>query len=200
LDGAYFYWLAWIGWIITTFFFKKGQKRLFLSAFILIVIISSRIEIPVTDNVSIIFSAFGFLAAGYYFVSKQSLKSKWYLFLTTLIVTFAYVSFHLFELFDPVWLFADRKWLLSLAIVYVTLLLWKGISLRFFGMLIGVTQGEILYGYILQSFRFPYTIGSFAFLDAIAICSLLIGVWWVLEHLAVFYDSFTQKNAKEKQG
>jgi hypothetical protein len=200
LDGAYFFWLAWIGWIISTFFLKKGRKRLILSAFILIIIISSRVELPVTETVIIKFSAICFLAAGYYFVSKQTLKSKLYLMLTTLIVTFAYVSFHLFELFDPVWLFADRKWLLSLAIVYVTLLLWKEISFRFFGMLIGVTQGEMLYGSILQSFRFPYTIGSFAFLDAIAICCLLIGVWWVLEHLAVFYDSFTQKNAKEKQG
>ena len=48
MEGFLFYWLFWIGWIVTTFFYpKKHPDRLKISAWILVSILSSDVFLQV---------------------------------------------------------------------------------------------------------------------------------------------------------
>ncbi len=49
MDGGYFYFLAWMGWIITTFFMKKESIRWKMSAFILFLIICSQFTFSIAS-------------------------------------------------------------------------------------------------------------------------------------------------------
>ena len=51
MDGSTFYFVAWIGWIIVTFFMKKGLIRWKLGACILIFIICSPLHVTIASFV-----------------------------------------------------------------------------------------------------------------------------------------------------
>ncbi|MEK5065148.1 hypothetical protein NSS72_17130 [Cytobacillus sp. FSL R5-0596] len=111
----------------------------------------------------------------------------------------AYVTFHLFELFDPVWVIFPREWMLSFLMVYMAVLLQKNRMLRLPLILLGGIQGEFLYAFILKPFSFPYTIGSLAFLDIMSI-SFSISALWIAVHWAVQYIEANFKHfEREKQ-
>lgn len=90
--------------------------------------------------------------------------------------------------------------MLGAALIYVTLMLLKDFRLRLVGLLVGAIQGDILYGIIINNVNFSYEIGSFVFLDVIAISFCFIFVWSSLEHLLHHVDVLVQKNTKEKHG
>src|SRR5690606_30585591 len=100
---------------------------------------------------------------------------------------------------DPVWVMFSRKWMLSVLLVYMAVLLQKNRMLRLPLILLGGIQGEVLYAIIIKSFSFPYTIGSLAFLDIMAI-SISISALWIAVHWAVKYIEANCKHLeREKQ-
>jgi len=199
MEGLFFYWITWMTWVYSTFIMKKDSKRLLLSLFFLVIIIISPYSFfvgPIHVNFTVILVLF----VSYMFIIKKTIGQLVYLLLCTLTITIAYVSFHLFELFDPIWLFVDRMWMLTFALVYLTLLLIKDSSTRVACILIGCSQGEMLYGIVLSKFRFNYEIGGFAFLDVVALSTIIVFLWMKLEDMVHYFDVFFQKHTKEKQG
>ncbi|WP_102345759.1 YphA family membrane protein [Bacillus sp. Marseille-P3661] len=200
MEGIVFYWFSWIAWVFSTFFMKKGKKRLILSAAILLFIIGSN-HIVRISSISINLT---FLLLILFTLSVVSINVRgWtliYFLISSLIITMGYVGFHLFELFDPVWLLFDRNLMLSVAMVYLTLMLLKDSSHRMMVMIIGVCNGELLYTYILSRFSFPHEIGSFQFLDVMAIMTLLVMFWSILEKVTMIWETHFQARTKGKAG
>lgn len=200
MDGAYFYWMAWIAWVISTFFMKKNKFRFTFSLFILSLICLSAHTLTIYDlkiNIGLLF----LLAYSYFGISKhKSLLKLIYFYISSLAITLGYVSFHLFELYDPVWLFLDRKWLLTIGLTFIIIFLFKNTKDRIICLILSSCQGELLYAVILQKFAIQFEIGSLAYLDILSISFVLMQGWHLLERAVYYFDINMQKQVKEKQG
>ncbi|QFT89418.1 hypothetical protein FIU87_12235 [Bacillus sp. THAF10] len=197
--GLYFYFLCWVVWIISTFFFQKSTIRTFLSVVLLLLIASSTTYVDIfgfTTNV-----AFLVILATSFILLIKTMKQKYillYLSITTL--SLAYVCFCIFEIFDPVWILFNRTWLLSFILLYLALMLFKGRMERFVFMLAGITQGEI-FKCLLWKNVFAYSVmGEFDFLAVLTLSLAGMSTWVLFETITVYLDAVIQKRVKEKQG
>lgn len=199
VEGLTFYWIAWMFWVITTFIMKKGSvTRFYTSLWILLLIIISPYSFFLYDY-EISYVSIMLLMLLFYLVSTIKSFKAAYVLLSSFIIMLAYVCFHLFALFDPVWLIFPRNWMLSLLLISLSFILQAHKLYRFIIILLGSIQGEFLYAYILNKYSFPYLIGSYAYLDAIALAAALAAVWTGFEMLTSFYEKHMNQVEKEKQ-
>lgn len=197
--GLYFYFLGWIGWIIITFLFSKSAIRTFLSILLLSLLAGSATHVNIFGfSVNV---AFIILVLTAIILLSKTLKQRYVLhYFSICTLSLAYVCFVIFEIYDPVWIFIDRTWMLSFILLYITLLLFKTKWERFVFMLTGVLQGEILNSFVLNSIFSYSVIGSFDFLAVLFLTSAGLGAWVVFENITVYLDSIIQKRVRERQG
>lgn len=199
MDGSLFYWIFWLIWVYLTFFFKKQNSwRIKLSAIILVVIIFSAQHIHIAGfdlSVSSIFLLF----TAYATLHSEKTHILLYFFICSFIVMIAYVSFHLFEIYDPVWLIFNKEWMMGVCIAYLAILLQKELKGRVLIIFSGTIQGEILYAYILSRYDFPYAVGSLACLDTLSLTVLLLIGWSFIEKAGSFFEGYVHTSQKEKQ-
>lgn len=192
VEGIYFYWFSWIGWVVTTFFMNKGKDRIALSFFILLMIMVSDRTYHING-----YSVHASFVLLFFFSLVMMTKIKglllFYYLICSLIISIGYVCFHLFELFDPIWLIIDRKWMLSFVILYLILMLVKDAYHRLAVALIGVSNGELLYSLILTKFFREIEIGNFVFLDALAFIIFFILIWNSFEKIAQSFEANIHK-------
>jgi hypothetical protein len=131
-------------------------------------------------------------------LSGEKKKIISYLFICSFIVTIAYVTFHLFEIFDPVWLILKKEWMMGICLGYLAILLQKTLKGRLLIIISGTLQGEILYAYILSEYEFPYQISSFAYLDACALTVALLLGWSFVEFISAYFENHFNIIQKEK--
>lgn len=199
MEGLYFYWLAWMGWIWVTFLMDKNNPaRIRLALILLAAIFAS----PYHANVFIFkmnLSAFVIACLIFYETKKKKLSEFLYLFTSAFIIMLAYTSFLLFELIDPVWILFDRKIMLAACGFYLSLLLHKKQSRRLVSLVWGFLQGEILYAAVLWRFNFPYTISSLAFLDILIISATMLLAWSAIEALISAMSRSTISHAEGEE-
>ena len=199
MEGILFYFVAWFFWIITTFFVNKNSKYRFISSFcILMVMILKPYNIrlaEITINYAVIFLYLVIL----FQVILLNRKTHFYLLVSSLIIMLAYVSFQLFELYDPVWVMFKREWMLAIVLVYLSVLLHSERNLRLFTIMIGVIQGEFLFSLILRKLNLFYMIGTGMFYDALASAALLLFFWGVMEIGIVIIETYISQQGRGKQ-
>ncbi|NLP51936.1 hypothetical protein [Bacillus sp. RO1] len=199
ITGQYFYFICWVSWIIIAFFFPKSVVRTFMSILILLVIAGSTTTIQMFGFT--VTASFLVLAVIALILLVKSLKQKYILhYLSICTIALAYVCFILFEIYDPVWIFLDRTWLLSVIILYLSLLLFKTKRERFVFMLAGVLFGEVLRSIVMDRIFSYSAIGTFEFLAVLALSSAGMAIWMIFETLTIHLDSIIQKRVRERQG
>ncbi|WP_456278528.1 YphA family membrane protein [Bacillus sp. AK128] len=199
MEGIWFYWFAWIGWIILTFFFKKDRLRTTLTSILLLILITAHHNIPILHTeVSLGFLVI--LVVNYCSIANFSYKKLAYLFIYTVILAFSYVSFHLFSIYDPVWVFFHPSFMVAIILTYLTLLLIKEKKERYILYLFGLSHGELLYGFIMDYHRFPITFGGLSFFDIFAIGATFISIWNGFELLSAALNQTLRKTNKRKAG
>lgn len=197
MDGMLFYWFFWTFWTLSTFFMKKYGMRFYTSFWLLLAIIFSNKFIYLFGfNVSL--AGLLMMGTAYWMMAKQSKSGGSYLFLTSFIVMLAYAAFHLFELFDPVWLLLNRRFMLSFVLAYLSISVQHGFWLRIMTLFLGAIHGEILYAVILKKFDFAYAIGSMMFLDVMAISLALIVTVSGLKKASAFFEQHFHHLEREK--
>lgn len=197
MEGIFFYWFAWIGWTAVTFFMEKQVLRTFYACALLSCVLFS------TTTIHIGVYAFNgtflcFLLFGFIFLAWQRTLFSSYLLLSSFITMIAYTGFCLFELFDPVWIFIDRKWAIGFLLLYIVCMLVKSIQERIVCLLLGMCYGDLLFSVVLYDVHMYYTIGALPFLDIAAIsCMLLLG-WALFVQLALHLDLYLLKYARSR--
>src|SRR4051794_11876278 len=199
VDGLLFYWFFWIGWIVTTFFFPKSHPdRLIISAWILVVILLS------TTTLNLV--VFEMSAAGlfiiltmYLYVAALQITKLLYFFLSSFILMLTTVCFLLFELFDPIWVWIEREWLLAILVTTIVVLLHSDKKKRILVMMLGMVQGELFYSLILVKYSFSYPVATLYSLDAMALASAFLIVWNGFEFIAGYFEKYLHSTEKEKQ-
>ena len=106
MEGSTFYFVAWIGWIVVTFY-EKGlysveDKRLYIDFYYLFSVTCNDCFITVSVN-ALLLSGIAFIGLTLYSIWK-----KLYSLLSALIIAMLYTSFHLLEVYDPIWIVVDR--------------------------------------------------------------------------------------------
>ena len=182
MEGAIFYWVFWGFWIYLTFILEKQNPyRLKLAAIVLIVIILSNVQFAVGEF-DIQSSGLFMLSSCYLFISQEKRGALIYFFICSFTISIAYVTFHLFEIFDPIWIIFKKEWMMGITLWYLAILLQKTLKGRLLIIFAGAMQGEILYAFILNKFQFPYLIGTFAYLDVCSLTAVLLTGWSLLEN------------------
>lgn len=199
MEGLLFYWISWSIWIYLTFVLRKNHPlRWRMSAIMLVLIILSSVHFSI-GNFDLFGSGLFILFMVYLSVSNEKKGLTFYFLISTFIISIAYSTFHLFEIFDPVWLFFDRGWMLGLAMGGLTLLLQKSFKWRLFTLLAGGVQGEIFTAFILDKYSISDPIGSLDFLDVCAVASIFVLLWSVIERVSAIYENHFTFTEKEKQ-
>ncbi|WP_430487393.1 YphA family membrane protein [Priestia flexa] len=197
MEGFLFYWFAWIGWIISTFFLGKTPLRWKVSMLLLISIMLSTTSVWVGPF---------FISYTYLFLlvmvcidaSRFKASKQLYVLFISLIVMFAYVGFCLLELYDPVWIFVNRQWLLTAIILYIVFLLVKDDYMRCIVILLGLLGGDFLYSLIVTSLSMPYPVGHPTFLDLVAAVLMLLFIWKIVRTFASQFDWLLGKFQRQK--
>ncbi|OIK17139.1 hypothetical protein BIV60_01030 [Bacillus sp. MUM 116] len=200
MEGSMFYWISWSFWVYLTFFLnKQNPYRFKLAAAILMLIALSTLHFRL-GNIDIFASGLFLLFLTFILISKEKLRAIIYFFICSYIIGISYVTFHLFEIFDPIWIILKKEWMMGILLGYLAILLQKTLRGRLLIVLNGTMQGEILYTIILSKYHFPYSIGTFAYLDVCALISFLLVGWSFFENAGTIFQNhfnFTEK-AKQK--
>jgi hypothetical protein len=199
LEGAIFYWVCWAFWIYFTFILdKQNPYRLKLAVIVLIVLILSNVKFAV-GSFEIQASGLFILVISYLFLSQEKRGAIIYFFICSFIVSIAYVTFHLFEIFDPIWIIFKKEWMMGIVLWYLAILLQKTLKGRLVIIFAGAMQGEILYAFILNKFQFPYLIGALGYLDVSVLTALLLVGWSALENAGTLLQNHFHFFEKAKQ-
>ncbi|MEC0666641.1 hypothetical protein P8864_12160 [Priestia flexa] len=197
MEGFLFYWFAWIGWVISTFFLHKTSLRWKVSMLLLISIMLSTTSVWIGPF---------FVSYTYLFllvmvcvdISRLKTSKQLYVLFISLIVMFAYVGFCLLELYDPVWIFVNRQWLLTAIILYIGFLLVKDDHMRYIVILLGLLGGDFLYSLIVTNISMPHPVGQPMLLDLVATVLMLLFIWKVVRSLASQFDWLLGKFQRQK--
>ncbi|WP_160721370.1 YphA family membrane protein [Bacillus sp. USDA818B3_A] len=199
MEGSMFYWICWSFWVYLTFLTdKKNPYRLKLSAIILIVILLSNYQFGIGEF-KIHTSGLFLLVMCYLFFSQEKRGKVIYYYICSLIVSIGYVTFHLFEIFDPIWIIFKKEWMMGICFGYLAILLQKTLKGRILITICGTLQGEFLYAYTLSKIPFPYTISGFEYLDVCALISALLWGWSVIENAGSYIQTHYPVFEKGKQ-
>ncbi|MEH6953312.1 YphA family membrane protein [Neobacillus drentensis] len=199
MEGEIFYWTCWAFWIYLTFLLEKQNPyRIKLAAIVLIVLILSNIQIKVSVF-EIQASGLFILGISYLFISQEKRTAIIYYFICAVIISITYVTFHLFEIFDPIWIIFKKEWMMGIVLWYLAILLQKTLKGRLLILFAGAMQGEILYALILNKFQFPYLIGAYASLDVCSLTALLLVGWSALENVGTVMQNYFHFFEKGKQ-
>jgi hypothetical protein len=199
MEGTMFYLVYWCFWIFLTFILsRQNPHRLKLSAVLLIQIILANIHFRVA-GFDVYAGGLFILLLAYASSYQEKLITILYFCICSFIVMIAYGAFHLFEIFDPVWIIFNKDWMMGICLCYLAILLQKDLRGRLLIIASGTMQGEILYAYILKRFDFPYPIGAPGYLDVFAISSILLTVWSCLENFGAYFENNLNISQKGRQ-
>ncbi|EIJ78696.1 hypothetical protein PB1_14099 [Bacillus methanolicus PB1] len=198
MDGAFFYWFCWLIWVAATFLLdNKNKYRYTVSKRLLVIIILSPIHFSVFHfqvYAAVVFIFFSIMMD----ISRLRNGTILYFFISSFIIMLAYVSFLMFELYDPVWVIINRDWLLAFILIYLTIVLQSDVRMRMYTMLAGIVQGELLYAFVLRQNGLIYPIGSLEFLDLATLAVAILLLWSGLKFTAAYFNTYFNHFEKEK--
>ncbi|AEV19814.1 hypothetical protein GTCCBUS3UF5_25110 [Geobacillus thermoleovorans CCB_US3_UF5] len=176
MEGAYFYFFFWALWIAATFLMKKTVEQTKLAAFSLFMISSASMTVKISP-IHMAASFFVLFFSSCYVAVTQRPCGWLRMALSASGLAFAYAAFRLLALFDPVWIWLDGQWMLGWWMALISSLFHRRISARLLCLALGGCQGEVVYAMSILRMAPGYVLGSFSFLDALAISASSLLVW-----------------------
>ncbi|GAB1806707.1 YphA family membrane protein [Priestia megaterium] len=197
MDGIFFYWLSWMGWIVATFLMPKTPRRWKVAAIILISILLSGMNMHMAQF-SCSYTALFLVGVACVYASGYSKFQQLYYVIVCGIIIIAYAGFCLLELYDPVWIFIDRKWILTGLILYICFMVIKDAEKRFAAIILGVVGGDFLYAVVIRDIA-SYEVGSLRTLDVLATAVGAMFIWEMLVYFSAYLDLYVLKSHRQKQ-
>lgn len=192
MEGIFFYWILWTAWVYCTFILEKTEKRTYMTAGLLLFIILAPRHIYIGDfmiNSTLFFS----VLIGYYLLSKKRKTLLSYYLFVSLITTISFVTFRLFQIYDPVWVMFHPTLKLSVIIALLILMLVREQEIRLSLIFITVAQGELIYTLFLSKIVPQFLIGELKSLDIIAISGMFTFFWFTFEKIVSVLDDFIKQ-------
>ncbi|HEX7065445.1 MAG TPA: hypothetical protein VF199_10315 [Bacillales bacterium] len=197
MPGLFFYWTAWVGWVVFTFFMEKGKIRTEMTIVVLGIIACSSTTVMIRD-ISINLSMVILLFYGYRKLAELNRSRLLFTAGVCQVVALAYVGFFMYCLYDPAILWLDRKWMTAILIFLLVQFLVKPFSLRCLTAVIGVIHGNLLLAWIMHGYFLPMKAGSLVCFDLLAACLAMIAVWRAYEEFASLLNIFFKRTFSQK--
>lgn len=170
-SGILFYWIAWMFWIIITFFMKKGWKRTSYAGLLLtIIIVSDTFFLVENREISL---AFLVLIAGAFLFLARMPRTFYHTFIV-LTIMIGYVAILFWEQNTPVWVILPRTFIIPLVCTFLIANLVQNFHTRLIVGLVGISSGETLHSLILMSYSLPEPIGEMAFFDSAMVIAIFV--------------------------
>lgn len=176
-DGALFFWLCWILWIIVTFFMARGKCRTRFGIWILLTIIFSDFYVTV-GNIFISLSFLIVLSGSMLLLIPN--KNLIYHLFSSFTITVGYAAMLLWEKNAPVWIIFPRPIILSIITVILVMILTKIFNFRLGIGLLGMSAGEMIYSLTLSSYGFYEPIGQIYFFENAIMTVVIITILAIL--------------------
>ncbi|WP_026694808.1 YphA family membrane protein [Peribacillus kribbensis] len=202
MDGLLFYWISWIGVVVTLFLLNKSfTDRRFILFGLLGAIIVSPYSLRIGQAEANPCGLWLALISVWMIRTLPSLSLLTFI-IRTLVVSFAYGSISLLFFLDPVWIIWNKTWMLGLFLTYIILLLFADWKKRVSSLILGLFFGDIMVNVLFGSLNMPQDWFAKTWLDLTYLSGLLIFAWGSLEKgIRILQTFFQQKNIpKEKQG
>lgn len=200
MDGVFYLWLLWGIWTYTTFLLRKSHPDRFQLSFICLVLICVfpyglkigpfEVALPIIVLVLICIL----------YIRKLSLKQKLYMLVVVMTMGMIYGGIGLLSIYDPVLMFVDRDFIISLSFVLVSFFFYSHSSLyRLRIIAIGGSSviGDFFLGIPLYKVGFSYSIGGPEYLDIVALSIGLLLALKAVEELNQFVYFKTETNKGE---
>lgn len=165
------HWFLWIIWIVVTFLMNKGTKRTTVACFLLLFILLSsntiswhRIEL----NLSIVFL---FIISSVLLIKS---RRKVFLSFVCLCISHFYAALQLWNITNPVWVFAPKLLIFSLLLVCFILFVSSDLLERFVIAVLSIVFGELIYSIAVYPLGWNLVIGNVFMLNLLSILSCFI--------------------------
>lgn len=192
MDGMLNLFFLWSIWIYASFIMgKKDPLRFPIAVFALVILNISPFIISIF-SIEISGSAFILLLINYFLASKFSLSKKLFLLFSATALMIGYTGLLLFEMYDPIWVFIDRKILFCFGLLILSYFIYpSSLFLRMVFVCLGTLHGEIMFSIILLRWNMPYLIGTAEYLDILAMtfsCLIFMHAAVKLLNIPSFYS------------
>ena len=121
-----------------------------------------------------------------YIMETSNLKNRQFLnvFAASFIVMLGYMSFLLFELFDPVWVIFDRQWMIPLCVFTLAALIEREPISMYAALTGGMLLGDLIFAFLVDHISTSYPVAAAEFLDVLSGAILLAGIWAGIQYVA----------------
>ncbi|MCD8501110.1 MAG: hypothetical protein LRY71_04785 [Bacillaceae bacterium] len=133
-----------------------------------------------------------FIGGGYLLLEKKKWSNIVYFIGTGLLCTLVYVSFRLFQLYDPVWVMKHPTVKLAIILFLLTTFLVKSYKNRMALIFIVTSQSEIIYSLYIKDRLGSITIDSLEAFDVVAITIFFSIAWYGFEQLVVWLEKLVK--------
>ncbi|TMN20692.1 YphA family membrane protein [Lentibacillus cibarius] len=163
-NGLIFYWLAWILWIIITFFMESAKQRTFLASWIMVLILLSNTYITIGE---FSFSASYFVLFAVTICLHARISRTMHHVFISFTIMIGYTGMFIWGFSTPLGHFLPQLEVTVCLLVLLATLLAKGFWNKLITCLTGISGGEWLYSFILNGYSFQDIIGDMRFFDIV---------------------------------
>ncbi|WP_108671111.1 hypothetical protein [Peribacillus acanthi] len=198
MEGIFFIWIAWIIFVILTFFYNPSTNRNsnILHVLMLIILSPYTFIIP-SSSIDVNCSALYLILMLFFYSRNFEFKQFLHLFISSLIIGLCIASFGIFAMIDPVWILFDPTWMLTIILLYLSIILVYRWNLRMLSLLLGMVVGELLMFMAVYRLGLPYQPFSSEWLDQLAKVGAGSMIWRLFE-LSASVITQTRSAAKKE--
>lgn len=185
MEGAAFYWFAWIAWTITTFLMKKTKERVYLSIFLLLLIYASTFTFHI-DRFSMNGTLLMLALISYAYIGMQTARETMYSMFVSVLLSLVYLGLYVIVINDPIWVMFSFHFFMALPVSLLSILMLKTVRTRLSVLISALIHGEVMYTIFMLDMHPMYVSGSFIFLNVVGVACGIVFLW-------TMYESFISK-------
>jgi hypothetical protein len=197
VDGIFFFWIAWIVIVFLIFFVpstNSNRDKLLIQILLLVYLSNKSIPLYNTDVnagalLLIIFASF--------YIGNLRSKNKWSVLVISFLMGLCTSSFILFSFIDPIWVLFDPKWMLTIILTYLSIILLSDWKQRLLSIVLGMLIGDGLLFLVFDPLGVPYEMATLTWYDQLSMVVTVSSLWHGLELLAGYM--YTNKTLGKKE-
>jgi hypothetical protein len=200
MDGILYLWLLWGIWVYATFLLRKSHPDRFRYSFLSLLLICMFPYGMKTGSVEVAFPVIVLALICILYIRNLCLREKLYLLVAVLSMGMLYAGIGLISIYDPVLMFIDRDFILSLLLVLVSILYYSHSSLyrlRLIAVAGSSVVGDFFLSLPLNKIGFSYSVGGHVYLDILALSIGLLTALRILGEINQVVHIKTQTNKGE---
>lgn len=192
MDGILFYWLIWMSWIAVHFFWPKSFLRMWVSHFLLLLIIANNFSLSIFShqvNVAYVFLLF----ASMFIFSTLTMRKLCYFIIVLLSFIAFMTSLRLLLIYDPIIVIIHPVWMLTIISFFYMHMFVKQRQFRIPLFLAGMSLSEMIYHLFLANIYGARMFGDLFFFDVVMATICLLYLWNTLEKFVIHFRESVKK-------